>query len=303
VAVDHPLLERALAGGRVAHAYAFVGPPGSGRRRMARAFARTLLGADRPDHPDLHVVVPTPPEDRPKGPTAIRIGDIRALERVASLRPALASWKVFILEDADRMTGEAPQAFLKTLEEPPPGTVIILILSRVAALPATVLSRCQIVRFRLPAAVSPEADLAAVRRMVQEVRSEGMAAVLRHAQTVDRDRMRAEALVDAVTGWYRERLLALAAGRGDQEIARDAASLGEAKILAGLAHCREARRALAVNVSPRLTLETVLLRLTGWADAPGRAAADARAPGHEVARAPVGGLRERADRHEEGTPR
>jgi DNA polymerase-3 subunit delta' len=261
VAVDHPLLERALAGGRVAHAYAFVGPPGSGRRQTAYAFAQALLGSDRADHPDLHVVVPTPPGDRPKGPTAIRIADIRALERGASLRPALARWKVFILEDADRMTGEAPQAFLKTLEEPPAGTIIILILSRAAAMPATVLSRCQIVRFRLPAAASAEGDLAAVRRMAQEVRSEGIAAVFRHAQTVDRDRMRAEALVDAVTGWYRERLLALVVESADEETARDAARMGEEAILGELAHCREARRALGVNVSPRLTLETVLLRL------------------------------------------
>ncbi len=261
MALDHPLLERALTGGRVAHAYAFVGPPGSGRRHSARAFAQALLGSDRADHPDLHLITPTPPEDRPKGPTAIRIGEIRALERAASLRPALARWKVFILEDADRMTGEAPQAFLKTLEEPPAGTVIILILSRPGAVPATVLSRCQIVRFRLPAAGRAEVDLAAIHRIVQEVRGEGIAAVFRHAQAVDRDRMRAEALVDTVTAWYRERLLALAGVSAGEEAARDAARMGDAEILAGLAHCREARRALGVNVSPRLTLETVLLRL------------------------------------------
>jgi DNA polymerase III gamma/tau subunit len=268
VALDHPLLERALAGGRVAHAYAFVGPPGSGRRRAARAFAQALLESDRAGHPDLHVIAPTPPEDRPKGPTAIRIGDIRALERAASLRPALARWKIFILEDADRMTGEAPQAFLKTLEEPPAGTVIILILSRSAAMPATVLSRCQIVRFRLPAAGLAEGDPAAIRRMVEEVRDEGIAAVFRHAQSVDRDRMRAEALVDGITGWYRERLLALAGRSADADLVREAARMGDAEILAGLSHCREARRALGVNVSPRLTLETVLLRLARASEPP-----------------------------------
>ena len=120
-------LSRALAGDRVAHAYAFVGPTGSGRFTTALAFASELLHADatRP-HPDLHVVRPTPPESNPKGARAIRIGAIRELERRASLRPALAARRVLIVDEADRMTGDAPQAFLKFLEEPPPATVVIL---------------------------------------------------------------------------------------------------------------------------------------------------------------------------------
>ncbi|HXG02062.1 MAG TPA: DNA polymerase III subunit delta', partial [Candidatus Binatia bacterium] len=153
------LLDRALATGRVAHAYAFVGPAGSGRTATALAFAAALLcgqggcGACRActlaaqrQHPDLHVIAPTPPEGNPRGPRAIRIGAVRELERRAWLRPAMAARKVFILDDADRMTEDAPQAFLKTLEEPPPGTVIVLILSRLRAVPATIISRCQVVR-------------------------------------------------------------------------------------------------------------------------------------------------------------
>src|SRR5947199_383899 len=66
-------LRRALDGGRVAHAYAFVGPAGSGRFTSALAFASELLGADATrHHPDLHVVMPTPPESNPKGARARR---------------------------------------------------------------------------------------------------------------------------------------------------------------------------------------------------------------------------------------
>ena len=128
------LLRRALAGGRVASAYAFVGPTGSGRMTTARAFAKALLCESgqacgtchgcalvaRGQHPDLHVLVPTPPETNPKGARTIRIGAVRELERQASLRPALAGRRVFVLDEADRMTDDAPQAFLKFLEEPPP---------------------------------------------------------------------------------------------------------------------------------------------------------------------------------------
>src|SRR5215470_6170699 len=157
-AVD--ILRSALETGRIAHAWAFIGPQGVGRRTTALAFARALVAptgpaagrADRGMHPDVHVLGPTPPATNPKGVPAIRVDTIRELERLAALRPVEAPYKVFIVDEAETMTGATPQAFLKTLEEPPARTVIILILSQARALPATVLSRCQIVRFRPGAA-------------------------------------------------------------------------------------------------------------------------------------------------------
>jgi DNA polymerase III gamma/tau subunit len=248
-----------MAASRVAHAYAFIGPPGSGRKAAALDFAMALLGRDRPEHPDLHVIAPTPPDDKPKGPRAIRIADIRALERAASLRPALGPWKVFILEDAERMTSDAPQAFLKTLEEPPPGTVIILILPRPRAVPATVLSRCQIVRFREARPEFPGADRAAARRMLGDAARGDVEAVFGHTQAVDRQH--AEALVDGTWGWYRDLLRVKAEADADPEAAEEARRLPLEEIVRGLGACREAWRALGVNVSPRLTLETMLGRL------------------------------------------
>ena len=64
-------------------------------------------------------MVPTPPESNPKGARAIRIGAIRELERQVALRPVMGRHKVFVVDDADRMTGESPQAFLKTLDPLP----------------------------------------------------------------------------------------------------------------------------------------------------------------------------------------
>src|SRR6202171_2654882 len=155
------LLRRTLEGGRIAHAWAFVGPHGAGRKTAALAFAKALVApsggaaasrVDRGLHPDVHLLGPTPPASNPKGTPAIRVENIRELERMASLKPAEAPWKVFIVDEAETMTGAATPAFLKTLEEPPARTVIILVLNQVRALPATVLSRCQIVRFRPRAA-------------------------------------------------------------------------------------------------------------------------------------------------------
>jgi DNA polymerase-3 subunit delta' len=275
------LLRRALAQDRVAHAYAFVGPPGSGRTSAALAFAQALLcamggcGACRDcalsasrQHPDLHVIVPTPPETNPKGARAIRIGAVRELERQAALTPLMARRKVFIVDDGERMTGEAPEAFLKTLEEPPPRTVLILVLARARAVPATVLSRCHLVRFR-PGASGPDEERAVALQMLDEARSQGIEALFRRSQAFDRDRERAERLVDAC--WLLARDLVLAKVGAPPALLTDPASsstvAGEAErwtlpeLLAIIALCRQAREALAVNVTPRLTVEVLLTRL------------------------------------------
>jgi len=277
------LLRQAAATGRVAHAYAFVGPPGVGRKLTALAFAKALVAPSggvaaarvaRGAHPDVRLIEPTPPESNPKGPLALRIESIRALERLAALRPAEAPWKVFIVDEADRMTAATPQAFLKTLEEPPDHTVIILILSQLRGLPATVLSRCQIVRFgpRSPdgvLALLPDGRDDARRRalgVLAEVEAGGAEAILRTGETVGRERQMAEALVETSWLWYRD-LLSCQAGAGDRLRVFGAAATARADehsldaVLAGLTACREAHQALQGNVSPRLTVEVLLNHL------------------------------------------
>jgi DNA polymerase III subunit delta' len=264
-AVD--LLRRALASDRVAHAYAFVGPSGAGRMTTALAFAEELLGSASRQHPDLHVIVPTPPETNARGARAIRIGAIRELERQASLRPAMARRKVFVLDEAERMTGEAPQAFLKTLEEPPAATVIILILPRARAVPATVLSRCQVVRFAPRDDTGAATAQAQARELLTEVRAQGVDALFRRTERLEREK--AEALVDAYWIFCRDLLLARAGAPaalfadGDHaaELAREAEGWTIDQVLAAVDLCRQAREALLRNVAPRLTLEVVLSRL------------------------------------------
>src|SRR5213594_283496 len=228
------LLRRALAADRVAHAYAFVGPPGAGRKLTALAFAKALVapagGApaariERGAHPDVRLIQPTPPEGNPKGPLLLRIENVRALGRLAALRPAEAARKVFIVDEADRMTAATPQAFLKTLEEPPDRTVIILILSQLRALPATLLSRCQIVRFRPrqtegTVALLPDGRDEARRRalsVLTEALRKGTDAILEAGDDVGRDRQAAETLVEAC--WLRYRDLLCAQAGADARLA------------------------------------------------------------------------------------
>jgi DNA polymerase-3 subunit delta' len=261
-------LRRALAGGRVAHAYAFVGPEGSGRFTTALAFASELLDADvARGHPDLHVVAPTPPESNPKGARAIRIGAIRELERRASLRPARAARRVLILDEADRLTDDAPQAFLKFLEEPPPATVVILVLPRARAVPATVISRCQIVRFVPRAEAAPARAVAEAATWIEEARAQGVAALFKRSERVDR--ARAEALIDGCWLFCRDLVMARAGAPASlltdparaEALAAEARHWSDEGLYGAIEACRAARRALVNNVTPRLTVDTLLARV------------------------------------------
>ncbi|MCX7868515.1 MAG: AAA family ATPase [Terrimicrobiaceae bacterium] len=132
-------LRLAQSAGRLAHAHLFTGPPGSGKMWLARSLAAHVLdcGADSVlAHPDLHLVQPESKSRR------IVVEQIRQLEAAIHRKPLLGPAKAAILSDADRLQPAAANAFLKTLEEPPEGCVIILTSSLPEAILETILSRC-----------------------------------------------------------------------------------------------------------------------------------------------------------------
>jgi len=155
-------LRSALAGGKLAHAYLFYGPRGSGKTSAAKILARCI---------DC-VLGPTPdPDNTCEFCRAILAGtaldvvevdaasnrgieEIRALRESVKFAPASMRMKVFIIDEAHMLTREGANAFLKTLEEPPPHAVFILATTAPEALPPTILSRCQRYAFRrIPIAV------------------------------------------------------------------------------------------------------------------------------------------------------
>jgi DNA polymerase-3 subunit delta' len=148
-------LRRALASGRFPHALCFGGPPGVGKRTAAVAVAQALncdaagddaCGACRPCrkvaaglHPDVKVIAPKE--------AWLKVDEVREAFADLAFHPYEGRRKVYVLDQADRLTPEAESALLKTLEEPPARNAIILIAARPQALLPPVRSRCQLVRF------------------------------------------------------------------------------------------------------------------------------------------------------------
>jgi DNA polymerase-3 subunit delta' len=228
-------LRRALAEGRLHPSLLFHGPEGVGKRLAAFAIAaalnctvragegcgecsscrRTLkgYGEDRLKSPDQNRAAAHHADVLYYAPRRrqIQIEQILDLCREAGFRPFEGKRRIFIIDPAERMNREAANALLKTLEEPPAGAVLILISSQPDALPATIRSRCQAIRF----APLPREELAAL--LTRQGRAEA------------------------------ERLAALADGSVGRALAIDleAHDEGRARLVAFLEACGEPRGALA----------------------------------------------------------
>ncbi len=148
-------LKNAIRNSSVSHSYLFEGPKSIGKEKLAKVFAKTLLcqkGGDSPcntcpscmkiesgNHPDFHVEYP----DK----DSFKKEQIEELQRTIRKIPLESNRKIYILDDVDKMTQQAQNSFLKTLEEPPGYAVIILLATNSYSLLPTIVSRCQVVKF------------------------------------------------------------------------------------------------------------------------------------------------------------
>lgn len=155
-------LQQRVAAGRLPHALLLTGRAGLGKLVFARRLARALLCENRTaegdacghcrgcrlfqagSHPDFDAVQPA--EDS----KAIKIDQVRDLRDFLSLTAQYGGYKIALLEPADRLNLNAANSLLKTLEEPPGNSLLLLVTAQPARLTATVRSRCQAIRFDPP---------------------------------------------------------------------------------------------------------------------------------------------------------
>src|SRR5213080_2477792 len=134
-------LRRAHEQNRLAHAYLITGPPGSGKETLAAHLASLVNGTPVTDvfSAKAREISIARPESKSR---RIVIEQIRELEHALQMRAVNSRRKVAIIPDADRLQSAAANAFLKTLEEPPNDSLLLLLSALPEALPDTIVSRC-----------------------------------------------------------------------------------------------------------------------------------------------------------------
>lgn len=147
------VLQKAISNQKVSHSYLFIGIEGIGKKEFAKEFAKRILCQeenyqgncksciefDSKNHPDFFIL-------KPEG-NSLKIEQIREMQKKVAEKPIISNHKVYIIDDSDKMTTEAQNCLLKTLEEPPEFVTIILVGSHETSFLSTIKSRCMILHF------------------------------------------------------------------------------------------------------------------------------------------------------------
>jgi DNA polymerase-3 subunit delta' len=153
--IEH--LQKAIERGKVSHAYLFHGEEGSGKQTLAKAFAKTLqcqeggrtscnrciscMQADSNNHPDILWVT--------HEKASISVDDIRnQVNGDIHIKPYSSPYKIYIIDSAEKLTEQAQNALLKTMEEPPEYAVILLLVNNINLILSTILSRSVLLNLR-----------------------------------------------------------------------------------------------------------------------------------------------------------
>ena len=151
-------LQNAITAGKVSHAYIINGEKSSGKEFIAKVFAMALQCEKKEEEPcqECHSCKQALSDNHPdivrvthEKPNTISVDDIRAqVNNDVAIKPYSGSYKIYIINEAEKMTPQAQNAILKTLEEPPEYAVILLLTTNVNSLLPTILSRCVVLNMK-----------------------------------------------------------------------------------------------------------------------------------------------------------
>ncbi len=235
-------LKKSIEKNRVNHAYLFTGPEWTEKKEVALWFAE-LLGSKKPDITEVSVS-----EDKKE----ISIEQIRDLRRYLSLSSHSSLYKVAIIEEADKMTQEASDALLKTLEEPRGSAILILISSTASALPETILSRCEEIKFhggsldKISSGFIEKEHIDILQRPINDI--------FKYLEKVSNENSEALDILDSWLFWFRDLLI--------KENPPKAGKYSKAQLVKIIKEIQKTRSLiLNTNINQRLALENLVLEI------------------------------------------
>ena len=303
------ILKSMLASGKLPHAFLFSGIEGIGKRTVAMGLVKALNCLTLPDdfcgqclqcrktekliHPDVMLVDPLPDKK------SLSVEQIRSLQQEIMYKPLEGKKKAVIIDQAENMNAPVANCLLKTLEEPPEDTVIVLIAHSVSDMLPTVLSRCQRLHFSplsdsdissllalqgmdaqqtgrlLPLAqgslqraiMLAGCDFVSRREKIAERLGQGVGAALKLADDLARDDEVLPMALEFLESWYRD-LLVLLEGASDarlynadlaDDLAHAAAGATRDSVIEKIKKLRRLQSGAAFNPDMQLGLEAVLL--------------------------------------------
>jgi len=271
---------RAVNANKLAHAYLFLGPEGLGKTLLAKNLAK-FINCENPamednrkadccdlcnschkiegrNHPDIHWVESAGRADK------ISIDDIRLVQKEISLKAYEGKWKVFIILEAQKMTEQAANCLLKTLEEPPSSSLIILSAEGLSGLLPTIISRCQAIKFYPQGYEKLNKDaLAEKNRLIERIGQSGGAS---YDIFNIKNRKELSAQIAYLLNWFRDILIFKAGLSASSIINADRLEGIESEsrywdfedLEKILTQIDEAHTLIKQNVNPKIALEVML---------------------------------------------
>ncbi len=225
---------------KINHAYLFTGPAHSGKTKIANWFVSSLLNCQKPDITEIKLL---------ENNKQITIDQIRKLRKYLSLSPHSSLYKAAIIHNADNMNMQAANALLKTLEEPKGDTVIILTTAVPSALPDTIISRCEEIRFRAPSLnkVSKQFNDPKYTNLLQASINNSFEEIKKIAQT----KSKSLELLDNWLFWFRKLLTD-----------KNSSKYNNSQLVGILKEIQKTKTLISnTNIDKRLALENLILKI------------------------------------------
>ncbi len=249
-------LNSAISNGNISHAYIFEGDYTVDKTGFAMSFVKAVLCENggcgqcsicrkiqNGNYEDLFVISPE---------TSVKDEDIEKLQEKLKNRPFAGSRNIAVIENADTMTRWAQNRLLKTLEEPPDGTVIILLADNIENFLPTILSRCAVYRLE---GTEQQSDAAAVSRaaelekMIYE--DEPFYVLKAYAEKLSKDRHETMAVLDCLEKTYRDFII------------QGSVKYSSAGIYSSISAIEEARRKILRNMNVSYALKEMIIKIGG----------------------------------------